>query len=36
MGKNIIIYHGSDVIVGQPEYGKGKLNNDYERGDYKL
>ena len=27
--KNIKLYHGSDVIVGQPEYGKGKLNNDY-------
>ena len=32
--KNIKLYHGSDVIVGQPEYGKGKLNNDYGRGFY--
>ena len=32
--KNIKLYHGSDVIIGQPEYGKGKLNNDYGRGFY--
>lgn len=32
--KSIKLYHGSDVIVDQPEYGKGKLNNDYGRGFY--
>lgn len=28
------LYHGSDVIVKKPEYGKGKTNNDYGRGFY--
>ncbi len=25
----IELYHGSTVIVTKPEYGLGKLNNDY-------
>ena len=29
--KNIKLYHGSDVIVGQPEYGKGKLNKIFRK-----
>lgn len=30
----ITLYHGSPVIVEKPEYGKGKVNNDYGRGFY--
>ena len=29
-----ILYHGSYEIVKKPEYGKGRLNNDYGRGFY--
>ncbi len=29
-----ILYHGSNVIVVNPEYGKGARNNDYGRGFY--
>lgn len=29
-----ILYHGSNVIVSNPEYGKGARNNDYGRGFY--
>lgn len=29
-----ILYHGSDHMVEQPEYGKGMRNNDYGRGFY--
>lgn len=29
-----ILYHGSDHIIEQPEYGKGMRNNDYGRGFY--
>lgn len=28
------LYHGSQVIVGQPVWGKGSLHNDYGRGFY--
>ena len=30
----IILYHGSASIVGQPEFGTGKRHNDYGRGFY--
>lgn len=30
----MIIYHGSDHIVEKPQYGLGKVNNDYGRGFY--
>lgn len=30
----VILYHGSDHIVRQPEYGKGKVKNDYGQGFY--
>lgn len=30
----LILYHGSSVIVQQPEYGKGKAYNDYGQGFY--
>ena len=30
----MIIYHGSESIVEQPEFGKGKTYNDYGRGFY--
>ncbi len=30
----MIIYHGSTVMVEQPEYGFGRLNNDYGQGFY--
>lgn len=30
----MLLYHGSDHIVGMPIYGKGKLHNDYGRGFY--
>ena len=29
-----ILYHGSEVIVEKPEYGKGARTNDYGRGFY--
>ncbi len=32
--KKEILYHGSQFIIGKPEYGKGKLHNDYGRGFY--
>ena len=32
--KNLIIYHGSISIIAKPQYGKGKLYNDYGRGFY--
>jgi hypothetical protein len=28
---NIILYHGSEITVGQPIWGKGKKYNDYGR-----
>lgn len=28
------IYHGSEFIIQKPEFGKGKLHNDYGRGFY--
>ena len=28
------LYHGSQIIVGQPEFGKGARNNDFGRGFY--
>lgn len=31
---NRVVYHGSDHIIEQPEYGKGMRNNDYGRGFY--
>lgn len=31
---NIIIYHGSPMIIMKPEYGKGKPYNDYGQGFY--
>ena len=30
----IVLYHGSQFIIDEPEYGKGKLHNDYGRGFY--
>ncbi len=30
----VLLYHGSNHIVGQPELGKGKNNNDYGQGFY--
>lgn len=30
----VILYHGSDHIVRHPEYGKGKVKNDYGQGFY--
>lgn len=32
--ENMTIYHGSDVIVERPQYGKGKPFNDYGQGFY--
>lgn len=32
--KIITLYHGSQDIVEKPEFGKGKLNNDYGQGFY--
>ena len=30
MYENVIrIYHGSEVIISEPSYGKGSLRNDY-------
>lgn len=34
MKKEIIIYHGSQNVIKQPEYGKGKPYNDYGLGFY--
>ena len=34
MNKIIDLYHGSDHIITKPEYGVGKLNNDYGPGFY--
>lgn len=31
---NMILMHGSDHIIGKPEFQKGKTNNDYGRGFY--
>ena len=31
---HLILYHGSDHIIEKPEYGLGKLRNDYGRGFY--
>ena len=28
------LYHGSQIILEKPEYGKGARNNDYGRGFY--
>ena len=28
---NMELYHGSEKIIEQPEYGKGRTNNDYGR-----
>jgi len=33
-GLHMIIYHGSDHLIKNPEYGKGELRNDYGRGFY--
>ena len=30
----LVLYHGSDHIVGQPVFGKGKPDNDYGTGFY--
>lgn len=29
MGKQIMLYHGSEQIIEGPTYGKGKVNNDF-------
>ncbi|MDY4834817.1 MAG: DUF3990 domain-containing protein [Frisingicoccus sp.] len=34
MDKLITLYHGSEVIVEVPEFGKGRKNNDYSLGFY--
>lgn len=34
MMSEMILYHGSPVIVRKPEYGKGKTYNDYGQGFY--
>ena len=34
MDKQITIYHGSEKIVEQPSFGKGKKNNDFGLGFY--
>ncbi len=34
MDKQIIIYHGSEKIIEQPVFGKGKINNDFGLGFY--
>ena len=34
MDKLITLYHGSEVIVEVPEFGKGRKNNDYGLGFY--
>ena len=30
----MILYHGSEMIIENPVYGKGNLRNDYGRGFY--
>ena len=30
----MVLYHGSEKIIEIPEYGKGRINNDYGRGFY--
>ena len=30
----MVLYHGSAFIIDKPQWGKGKLNNDYGRGFY--
>jgi hypothetical protein len=34
MNSIMILYHGSSEIVSRPEYGKGRIDNDYGRGFY--
>ena len=34
MKKNIVIFHGSQQVVEVPEYGAGKIYNDYGCGFY--
>ena len=34
MNKKKLVYHGSQEIIRSPEYGAGKLHNDYGRGFY--
>ncbi len=34
MAERMTLYHGSKDIIRKPEYGKGKLHNDYGRGFY--
>lgn len=34
MEKKLLIFHGSENIVDNPKYGKGKIHNDYGRGFY--
>ena len=34
MGKLITIYHGSEQIINEPTFGKGKTNNDFGIGFY--
>lgn len=34
MGKLITIYHGSENIIDKPEFGKGRVNNDFGLGFY--
>ena len=34
MGKLITIYHGSENIIAKPEFGKGRVNNDFGLGFY--
>ncbi len=34
MQQKLIIYHGSERIISEPEYGEGKPYNDYGRGFY--
>lgn len=34
MEKRITIYHGSEQIVEEPEFGRGKINNDFGLGFY--
>lgn len=30
----MVLFHGSPIIIDRPEYGKGRINNDYGRGFY--
>ena len=34
MADKLILYHGSKDIIEKPEFGKGKVHNDYGRGFY--